>query len=334
MQHPTCVIEDITEHSDPCARDRQGAGAASVKVDVVDAPSADDAAAAAADDAVAATSSPRKTGSEAAPTAPADRSGGGSAESDSDKRSDQLAPGAQDQQQQEEEEQEEEQQRPSEGATTAQQDPQQPGTQEQSGTQQQPGTQQPGTQQQPWEPASDEERAALARAEALKLQGNELYGSDRADEALLKYKEAVDAAPEGAARQRAVYYANMAAACLKLKQPSLAAEHCSCALRADPSYVKALMRRSAAREELDDLDGALADARATLELAPDSAWAAAAARRLEPLVRERQEKLKEEMMGKLKDLGNAVLGKFGLSLDNFKAEQDPATGGYSIKFSQ
>lgn len=40
------------------------------------------------------------------------------------------------------------------------------------------------------------------------------------------------------------------------------------------------------------------------------------------------------MLGKLKDLGNSLLGKFGLSLDNFKAEQDAATGGYSIKFSQ
>jgi hypothetical protein len=48
----------------------------------------------------------------------------------------------------------------------------------------------------------------------------------------------------------------------------------------------------------------------------------------------RQDKMKDEMLGKLKELGNSLLGKFGLSLDNFKAEQDPATGGYSIKFNQ
>jgi hypothetical protein len=41
-----------------------------------------------------------------------------------------------------------------------------------------------------------------------------------------------------------------------------------------------------------------------------------------------------EMLGKLKELGNGLLGKFGLSLDNFSAEKDPATGGYSIKFGQ
>jgi hypothetical protein len=71
-----------------------------------------------------------------------------------------------------------------------------------------------------------------------------------------------------------------------------------------------------------------------LELDPSNRPAAAAAARLQPIVAERQEKLKDEMLGKLKDLGNTILGKFGLSLDNFKAEQDPATGGYSIKFSQ
>ena len=40
------------------------------------------------------------------------------------------------------------------------------------------------------------------------------------------------------------------------------------------------------------------------------------------------------MLGKLKDLGNSVLGRFGMSLDNFKAEKDPNTGSYNISFQR
>jgi len=40
------------------------------------------------------------------------------------------------------------------------------------------------------------------------------------------------------------------------------------------------------------------------------------------------------MLGKLKEMGNWVLGKFGMSVDNFKAVQDPATGSYSISFQR
>jgi hypothetical protein len=38
--------------------------------------------------------------------------------------------------------------------------------------------------------------------------------------------------------------------------------------------------------------------------------------------------------GKLKELGNSLLGNFGMSLDNFKAVKDPSSGSYSISFQQ
>jgi hypothetical protein len=39
-------------------------------------------------------------------------------------------------------------------------------------------------------------------------------------------------------------------------------------------------------------------------------------------------------IGKLKDLGNSILGNFGLSMDSFNAVQDPKTGSYNIQFNQ
>lgn len=38
--------------------------------------------------------------------------------------------------------------------------------------------------------------------------------------------------------------------------------------------------------------------------------------------------------GKLKDMGNSILGRFGMNVDNFKAVKDPNTGSYSISFQQ
>ena len=67
---------------------------------------------------------------------------------------------------------------------------------------------------------------------------------------------------------------------------------------------------------------------------PDNNDARAATIRLPPMINEKNEKLKTEMIGKLKDLGNIILKPFGLSTENFQLEQDPETKGYKINFKQ
>lgn len=47
----------------------------------------------------------------------------------------------------------------------------------------------------------------------------------------------------------------------------------------------------------------------------------------------KKKQMTEEMMGKLKEVGNSVLGLFGMSIDNFNAVQNE-NGGYSIQFQK
>lgn len=45
-------------------------------------------------------------------------------------------------------------------------------------------------------------------------------------------------------------------------------------------------------------------------------------------------KLKEETFGQLKELGNNILGNFGMSMDNFKFTQDSNTGSWSVQMQK
>ncbi|GJQ71499.1 hypothetical protein Trydic_g11216 [Trypoxylus dichotomus] len=125
-----------------------------------------------------------------------------------------------------------------------------------------------------------------------------------------------------------------AAAKIKLDYVETAIDDCTKAIDLNPDYVKAYLRRAKLYEKSEKLDESLKDFTKILDLEPANNEARAAAIRLPPMINERNEKLKEEMMGKLKDLGNLVLRPFGLSTENFKLQQDPNTGGYSVNFQQ
>lgn len=99
-------------------------------------------------------------------------------------------------------------------------------------------------------------------------------------------------------------------------------------------YSQALIRRAEAYEKLDKLEEALRDYDAVLKIDPTIRPAVAAHARIKTVVDERQEKMKAEMLDKLKGFGNTILGKFGLSTDNFQMVQDPSTGSYNINFNQ
>jgi len=129
-------------------------------------------------------------------------------------------------------------------------------------------------------------------------------------------------------------YANRAAAKIKIDSKKSAIDDCTKAITLNDKYTKAYLRRAKLYEEMDKLDESLADFKKVVELEPTCREAHEALRRLPPIIAERNEKLKTEMLGKLKDLGNVILKPFGLSTNNFQMQQDPATGSYSINFQQ
>ncbi|GAA5986576.1 hypothetical protein JCM10908_003806 [Rhodotorula pacifica] len=139
---------------------------------------------------------------------------------------------------------------------------------------------------------------------------------------------------------RAMLSANVAACYLKLERWKEAIAACDEALESKPEYIKAIHRRATANEALgtwSSLQSALDDwnTLGTLSDTPPSlsAQIKAAQRRLPDQIKLQQEKEKDEVLGKLKDLGNMVLGKFGLSTDNFKLQEQPG-GGYGLSFQQ
>jgi hypothetical protein len=118
-----------------------------------------------------------------------------------------------------------------------------------------------------------------------------------------------------------------------------ALQDCTIAILLNPQYTKAYIRRATIYEQRcrrprSNTELALQDMLTAQTLEPNNRTIATQVRRLQQLEQERMEQIKAETMSKLKDLGNSILSNFGLSLDNFQAQQDPNTGSYNISFSQ
>ncbi|XP_018478545.2 uncharacterized protein LOC108849489 isoform X2 [Raphanus sativus] len=180
---------------------------------------------------------------------------------------------------------------------------------------------------------SNQEKA-LEDANEAKMEGNRLFGNGLYEDALSKYELALQFAQEfpESLELRSICHSNRAICYLKLGKYAEAIKESTKAIELNPSYTKALVRRAEAHEKLEHFEEALTDLKKILELDPSNDQARKGIRRLEPLAAAKQEKMKEEAIAKLKEMGNTILGKFGMSVDNFKAVKDPNTGSYSFSF--
>eukprot|EP00262_Sarcandra_glabra_P004580 TRINITY_DN1568_c0_g1_i1.p1 TRINITY_DN1568_c0_g1~~TRINITY_DN1568_c0_g1_i1.p1 ORF type:complete len:256 (-),score=63.08 TRINITY_DN1568_c0_g1_i1:601-1368(-) len=177
---------------------------------------------------------------------------------------------------------------------------------------------------------------ALIQANDAKAEGNKLFGNGQYEDALSQYALALQFAPEmpSSLEIRSICHSNRAICFSKLGKYDDTIKECTKALELNPTYMKALVRRGEAHEKLEHFEEAIADMKKIIELDPSNDQARRTIRLLEPLAAEKREKMKEEMIGKLKDMGNSLLGRFGMSVDNFKAVKDPNTGSYSISFQR
>nr|CAH8827935.1 unnamed protein product [Trichobilharzia regenti] len=174
------------------------------------------------------------------------------------------------------------------------------------------------------------------RDDAVKMKddGNILFKSGLFNEALLKYTEALDLCPLKYCIERSIIYANRAACHIKLDSPEAALLDCNESLNLQPDYVKCLERRATLLESKDRLTDALEDYEKLLRLDPNNQRARYACATFPERIQIQNEKMKEEMLGQLKQLGNLLLKPFGLSTNNFKVQKNPDSEGYSINFIQ
>ncbi|XP_017770063.1 PREDICTED: tetratricopeptide repeat protein 1 [Nicrophorus vespilloides] len=168
----------------------------------------------------------------------------------------------------------------------------------------------------------------------LKGKGNDLFKQENYLESIENYTSALRICPLKYPKDRAIFYSNRAASKIKVERTKSAIDDCSKSIELAPDYLKAYLRRAKVYESTEKLDESLADWKKILELDAGNHEARAACMRLPPMINERNEKLKTEMLGKLKSLGNVFLKPFGLSTENFNLQQDPNTGSYSVNFQQ
>jgi len=171
-------------------------------------------------------------------------------------------------------------------------------------------------------------------AKDFKAEGNKLFQEEKYMEALEEYTKSLRSCPILFNKDRAIFHSNRSICYFKMKNDLKCIAECSKAIELNPNFIKPLLRRAECNQTLDKLDEVLNDYKKLCELDPSNISYKRKFIELEQSIKERNEKLKDEMMGKLKDLGNMCLKPFGLSTNNFNFVQDPSTGSYSVNFNQ
>ncbi len=175
----------------------------------------------------------------------------------------------------------------------------------------------------------------IDKAMMAKEEGNDFFRSKNYDFALQQYSQAIRLCPRDGifdtdkhtgcenAEHLAVFLGNRAAAFFMLEAWDQCEADCNLSLQLKPGYLKVLVRRCTCLERQERYEDALQDATMVQEEDPTFPKIDELVSRLKRAQDRKMEEMKEEAIGKLKDLGNNILGNFGMSLDQFKFNQNP-----------
>ena len=164
-------------------------------------------------------------------------------------------------------------------------------------------------------------------------QAGELYKSGKYVEALNIYSVLLkDAKRAKLTDQMVILYCNKGICFNKLNDKDKALESFSEALKHDPKYAKALANRMLLYNSKEEYIEAYDDFK-QLKETDANLWNNYKHMESELCAKAevKKKQMTDEMLGKLKDLGNSLLGNFGISLDNFKMIPN-GQGGYSVQY--
>ena len=190
--------------------------------------------------------------------------------------------------------------------------------------------------------SSDEEKVQLSEEEIKVIEdkiiserknAGELYKSGNYIQALNIYSLLLqDAKKANLKEQLVILNCNKGICFNKLMEKEKALECFSQALKYNPTYSKALCNRMLLYNSKGDYLEALDDYNKLKEI-DYNLWKNYSGMEYELQIKAENKKkeMTNEMLGKLKDIGNSLLGNFGISLDNFKMTPN-GQGGYSIQY--
>jgi tetratricopeptide (TPR) repeat protein len=182
--------------------------------------------------------------------------------------------------------------------------------------------------------SQEEKDSILQKIIDERKQAGELYKNQNYLEALNIYSLLIKEAKRAKLKdQLVILYCNKGICFNKLLEKEKTLESFSKALEYDNNYSKALCNRMLLYNSKGDYIEAYEDFKKLKEI-DEKLWNNYSNMEysLQASAEMKKKQMTNEMLGKLKDLGNSILGNFGISLDNFKMTPN-GQGGYSIQYN-